>query len=795
MDRYELKITLKEIADLASEGEFEEAAEVADQVDWRRVKSVRDLCRASDIYKINRRYEDSRRVLEFAYAKYPKGRNIIFSLCELELKLGGYVRALQLYNQYRRIAPDDPDGYILQYKLYKAQSVGVRERIAVLEELERRDFREKWAYELASLYYEAGERSMCISECDELIAFFGTGRYVLKALELKASLTELTPAQKKKYAALTRAVSARRGKPAPQEDTRQQSALSARREPGEAPETVTVRETKAQAVPAEETEVSVKAAQAAPNVQVEPNVQAAPEVPMYERAVAVDEPASAEVPAGEAGPKEMFPDDGQGDTESEDDEILLKPKEVASTQEIPWDYAEELPSFETAPEPVPEAAAEADLKAEPEPWFETADDFSQEDMQKVIAKGLEELHNYDTYLAQETDGQYALVMQENPSEEKQIPGQLDLEEIMQEWEKVRRDLYDGSGDPGEKKDTAGKGRNLQDTQIYAAVNPEEDDFYSERRGGRRADTGRHNTKSWDRKAVHDALRIRDNDDDGVHFDTSLFVTEGGGEFPPEYIPEVQEQKGDGAKRSFVSRDTGHYAVPYLHSEDSMLRMTEALKDVRLEGPVGNIVITGDEGSGTMSLAREMLRRYRRMNESFLGQIVKTEGHLMNRSNLSRVIPRIPFGALVVQRASLMSDETTLAMAELLSAPERDVIVLLIDRKGNMDAFLRDHKKLAAMFGARVDIAALSVETLLGYAREFALQQGCEIDEYGVGALQSRVLSMQTIEHSVTLEDMRNLVDEAIYYAGRRLLPDIRDTLSGKRKEGVLVLHERDFLHY
>ena len=168
---------------------------------------------------------------------------------------------------------------------------------------------------------------------------------------------------------------------------------------------------------------------------------------------------------------------------------------------------------------------------------------------------------------------------------------------------------------------------------------------------------------------------------------------------------------------------------------------------------------------------------------------------MNRSNLSRVIPRIPFGALVVQRASLMSDETTLAMAELLSAPERDVIVLLIDRKGNMDAFLRDHKKLAAMFGARVDIAALSVETLLGYAREFALQQGCEIDEYGVGALQSRVLSMQTIEHSVTLEDMRNLVDEAIYYAGRRLLPDIRDTLSGKRKEGVLVLHERDFLHY
>ena len=196
MDKYELKVTISEIDSLISKRRFKEAAEVADSVDWRRVKNVRTLCRISDVYKLNRRYHDSKRVLELAYAKSPYGRQIIFSLCELELKLGNYVRALQLYNEYINVAPRDADRYVLQYKLYKAQNVSVNERIAVLEDLAKHDFRDKWAYELAKLYLEAGERTLCASECDEIIAFFGYGRYVYKALELKASFTELTVKQK-----------------------------------------------------------------------------------------------------------------------------------------------------------------------------------------------------------------------------------------------------------------------------------------------------------------------------------------------------------------------------------------------------------------------------------------------------------------------------------------------------------------------------------------------------------------------------------------------------------------------
>ena len=167
MNKYELKVTVTEIDSLIGRRRFKEAAEVADSVDWRKVRNVRTLCRVSDVYKINKRYDDSKKILELAYVKNPYARQIIFSLCELELKLGNYVRALQLYNEYINVAPRDADRFVLQYKLYKAQNVSVNERIAVLEELARHDMRDRWAFELARLYLEAGERT--------LGSFFETG--------------------------------------------------------------------------------------------------------------------------------------------------------------------------------------------------------------------------------------------------------------------------------------------------------------------------------------------------------------------------------------------------------------------------------------------------------------------------------------------------------------------------------------------------------------------------------------------------------------------------------------------
>ena len=167
LDKYEYKVRADEIKSLISEGEYEEAVKIADSIDWRRVKSVMMLCTISDLYKINRRYEDSRNILLLAYEKQ-KGRLIVYSLCELSIKLGEYVQAIEYYKEFVQLAPKDSGRYILQYKLYEAQDVSLEERIEVLEELKRHDYREKWAYELAYLYHRVGLESKCIEECDEI---------------------------------------------------------------------------------------------------------------------------------------------------------------------------------------------------------------------------------------------------------------------------------------------------------------------------------------------------------------------------------------------------------------------------------------------------------------------------------------------------------------------------------------------------------------------------------------------------------------------------------------------------
>ena len=363
-----------------------------------------------------------------------------------------------------------------------------------------------------------------------------------------------------------------------------------------------------------------------------------------------------------------------------------------------------------------------------------------------------------------------MVIQEDPKPEKQITGQLNLEEIMNEWEKVKRDFYEYNGleddAPPQKAPSGMKKAPLTDAK--------------------RENAG--STKSWDPGEVHKALEIRDNDEESAGYDTSLFVTEGGGAFPKEFAVEqmtLTRTDGKGSKGQM-----------YLHSEDSIRQLTDALDRIFLEGGRGNVVITGDEGAGTLSLARELVLRYRQKNPNFVGQIAKSEGRYITRENVLRVIPRMPFGALIIEKASMMSEEGAAALCEMIAVPERSILIIMIDRKGVMDAFLNDHPRMKEMFPARVDIAALSVDTLLGYAREYAGKLQCEIDEYGISALESRIMSMQTVDHSVTLEDIRDIVDEALYYASRKTISSLVDSFS-RRKAGAqrIILRDKDFLHY
>ncbi|MBR1693693.1 MAG: hypothetical protein IJ711_13120 [Lachnospiraceae bacterium] len=199
MDKYEYRIRAEEINALIEKKQFMEAVKIADTIDWSRVKSVMMLCKVSELYKYVRRFEDAKEILLLAYDRQPGGRKIVYSLCELCIKLEETVQAVEYYKEFVQVAPTDTRRFILQYRLYEAQDVSLEERIAVLEEYKKRDYREKWAYELAYLYHRIGLATRCVEECDELILWFGEGKYVNMAMELKMLHQPLSPSQQEKY--------------------------------------------------------------------------------------------------------------------------------------------------------------------------------------------------------------------------------------------------------------------------------------------------------------------------------------------------------------------------------------------------------------------------------------------------------------------------------------------------------------------------------------------------------------------------------------------------------------------
>ena len=199
LDKYEYKLKVDQMKSLAAEGKYEEAVEIVDSINWRKIKNINALVKAGEIYEQVGRYDDSREVLLTAYDRSPIGRMIIYRLAEVAIKTGNFEEAKDYYEEFVEIAPHDNLKYVLKYKINKAQGADYNVLIGILEELKDREYSEEWSYELASLYHKAGMAEKCVEACDELILWFGDGPYVEKAMELKMLYEPLTEQQEKKY--------------------------------------------------------------------------------------------------------------------------------------------------------------------------------------------------------------------------------------------------------------------------------------------------------------------------------------------------------------------------------------------------------------------------------------------------------------------------------------------------------------------------------------------------------------------------------------------------------------------
>ncbi len=472
MDKYEYKIKLDEIRSLAKQRDFEAATEVADTIDWTGVKDVYTLTMISDIYKGNHMFRQSTEILLLAYRKQ-KTRPIVKSLCELAIEQGDLISALNYLNEFTTIAPNDPKRLILQYKLYKAQGVSLEEQISVLEEHKKYDDDKngRWAYELAELYHRIGQGDKCVEECNELILWYVDGKFVIKAFELKAQHKPLTEQETYQYELLRQAGGELNIEYSLREDEKEG-----------ADEKSELEVKKVDVSPYNTQSLQAVVAEGLQDIIDQKTIQMdGSRIPeSYEEAVAMDKEARQGVPAEETSA-------GDGDEEEDllitqvidpvlkdepvGQELLEKetgelPEELPETEspeggeaepeEQPEEPGEEEEAFtpladvtpvteETPVNPAPEPVIPDTVLPEPVP--EAAPVSGPRTIMPSAKAGtstgiIEKFHygtNMDEILSQEYDGQISLVVTEEKKPEKQITGQISINDVMEEWDRKKKE--------------------------------------------------------------------------------------------------------------------------------------------------------------------------------------------------------------------------------------------------------------------------------------------------------------------------------------------------------------------
>lgn len=957
MDKYEYKVRLQEIKDLIAKGEYVEAASIADTIDWTKVKSVMMLCTISDLYKINRRLEDARDLLLLAYDRYPGGRSIVYSLCELFIKMGDVVQAVEYYKEFVQIAPKDTGRYILQYKLYEAQDVSIEERIEVLKELKSKEYIEKWAYELAYLYHRIGLATKCVEECDELILWFGEGRYVMKAMELKMLHEPLTPSQEEKYAEMKGEI------------VRQKAAEEAGEVYPEAPEEEKPEEevdespTK-EILTSDPDDIQVKVMNVGqydtinmqkelaanmkelwdqktdkePEAEGDTDLQETKRLDSLADALEDFTMAETKVIETDAVKEALNQSEEQGEVFFGETSEMTPVSAEESSAEITEETLEqpmEAP-VQSGQSTVPEAAApKAEEKQEEEPQEEEpqtvvlpAREIEEHinaqpvmkpriaatiDPHKPLPEGMEKM------LGMEYDGQISMVVPEAEQVEKQITGQISLEDVLAEWERVKKEneqkrmeevqqhilqqtgamftefeaatrdglleklekgktiptdeveeleeyyepaqedgenyeepaeqdefldeSYDDYEEPVENTEEYTEESEAIDADTEAEEEPdaadadieveeepnaadadteveEEPDTADAEAEGEAAEEAVDDTAAekagTEEPDATDADIEAEEEPDTADADTEAGeepdTTDAAAEAVEDDVKDaetdavVKGKKAPGQKKGKPVRKAGkeqgrrltaeekELFGSYLQNKHTREQILNAIDKISLAAYTGNIILTGEEGMDTLTLAKKLMREVQQTDSNFSGKIAKISSESLNKKGIAPVFDRIVNGALIIQKASKLSDDSVKDMQKVMNQEHKGMIVILEDTRGGAHKLLKKHPELKELFNIEIHVEALDNDSLVSYGRKYAEEQEYGMDEMGVLALHTCIAERQTIDHIVTIEEVKDIIDDAIQHANRKTLGHFFDIIVAKRydEEDRIILRENDF---
>ena len=780
LDKEEFRIKLEEINRLVEKKNYKDAMEVVDSIDWRRVKNVRTLCVVGEIYAANKRYEDSKEIFLLAYHRAPIGKNILYRLIEVSLRMKDIQEAEEFYEEFLEIAPNDSTRYILNYKISKEKQVPLDQQIRILEEYKEKEFTERWSYELAKLYYQNGDTEKCLDLCNEMVLWFSEGKYVMKALDLKNRMGMLTGAEKEKY------------------------------DKQFIPNLTTVEEAAELNTDKDSQEIS----------EIE---KAEDEGPVIE-SVRIDE---RDVNGAESlqekiskGIRDIFNGKKKEDSEELTEEESETPAEEVQEEMIKDISSEEEPT--NVPELEPEDAVIHAPKNPGQSVFsdieERIEEFTEEEIEhdpEEDAQEVSEEKQNEKDAAPEKATEFKMPELEIPESMKNFDVDASLETEIPQSPNICL--------PGMDKEDSDKefDFNLEDTILAAAseqgieipketiqpkkpvkaLEPEEDpdDFMTEEDlqsaedeflngpAGRNADE--------DDLAETVEIPVKEVKHSKKEKSAKLLTQE---EELEQFIDSIQPETN---AEDIIPRDkkmtedeeklfTYFAKVPGLREQ-----IVEALYDVQINASdktskTGNVIVMGGRETGKTRLISGLIPAICKELNLEASKVAYVFADQINDKNIAEIVKKMSGGFLVIENANQLTKETVEQLNKAMEFRTDGLIVIIEDEKIGMRKLIARFPKFTSKFTSMINIPVFTNDELVNFAKVYTRENGYMIDQMGMLALYNLISTSQKEDQPMNIGAVKDMIDNAIM----KSKGGIRKLISKKKvnQDGYKVLYEKDF---
>lgn len=824
MDKYEYNLKLDQMKSLYAEEKYEDAADIADTINWNKIKNVNALVKAGEIYEKTERYEDSREVLLLAYDRSPIGRMIIYRLAEVAIKMGDYEGAEDYYQEFVEIAPRDSLKYVLRYDIKKAEGASYEELIPILEELKEQEYTEEWAYELAYLYHKAGMSDKCIEACDELILWFGDGPYVERALELKMLYQPLTKAQEDKYRTFHKEKESRDG--LTHIDVEEmKNAGEYEHEPVVIPpvkvnserfNTVNLQQEIAkgmqQIMEATEKETVTDTMDNINKIVEEiPYLKLPKEEEKQEQSdehIETDEEIDGSL---KMNFKEMLGEDSDGQMSMVMDDKTLVEHQITGQITIE-EVLSEWEKTRRAAEAALEEAKQRKLESAKARALQQAGDIMDR-LTGVIPKLdagvtprelLEEEYLQDHPETKTSEVQTAETVTEPVAEEdveEVSETDISTEEIQEEvsetdipTEEMLEEVF--TEDTVNDEDAETEGDTIEQNEVPAEENvmPEEQ---LESEAESKQDMRNFDEEDIDEAEEEQLIVKRKN-----QIERSFWKGK------TTKLPEISEPENLG-KQGTVQPETPlmtltekektifSYFMPVKGMEAQLRQaLTGATRHLEQDktASTGNLLILGGHGTGKTTLATSIIKVLQQETGRIEGKVGKIQAETLNKKNVGEIIRQVEGGCLIIENAEELTRDSVVTLSLLLEQESSGLFVILEGTSKGIRKLMTSDEGFARKFTESISVPIFTNDELVTFARSYSRELGYKIDDMAVLALYNRISNIQRLDQATTLTEVKDIVDEAIDREAHGGIKKAISILTASRytDDDRIVLREKDF---